>query len=155
MTSCKSQDGFYNLSNKIYSIRKEKAPKFEAQEKRSKEIRKMLFENGKLAFFSNSENLFMLDGYDIETSLNYVTLWNSNGEVNYVFNLNEFELKEESLYSNKLKELIETWDIEDYLQNTKGTPDFGALDIVATKMKVIDDKWLIENITFKEFLIED
>jgi len=141
MMSCQVQDNFIRTSNEIYKrtlrgMSNDTIYFIKARTYLNKKRvhRNEIFSNGMMPFFTTSEPLFIIEGFDLETGYTYVEIWNSKGYVSYFGNLNYYQVDQEGIYSVDLKSLIANWDTKSISINEKKSKLFGALDIYARKV---------------------
>ena len=149
--SCGGNRDFIKFSNELYSSRISKTKLFLNKEKHAREIRKKLFKSNKIEFFSIEEQLFIIEGHDLESDLIITCIFNSIGEVNYKYDNDEFQLLDKSIFTKKIKGLILDWKIEE-IKNRKNKEVFGALDIFVEKVTFNSDCSikLIERFSFSQ-----
>ena len=109
--SCNTQGSFLKLSSSIYKNRIAKTKVYTKNEKKAKEARNEAYNIGKLNFFNHNEDLFIIDGYDIESDITYTQIWNTKGEINFKYDKKSYEFIQESFYHKKLKRLVSGWDL--------------------------------------------
>lgn len=133
--NCNSQSEFIKISNTIYkrALKNNTNNEFKKSARLDNEIRKEIIRKGKISFLDNSEPLFILEGYDLETGEYYTEIWNSKGFMSYNRYKKDYKENKENLYTENLKLLIKTWNTEKIEQEMieKGI-DFGGLAISAT-----------------------
>lgn len=138
MSSCSAQMGFKEASKKVYNDRINGTKQYAKHEKLAHKLRKELYENGKLDFFSIKEPLYIIEGYDLETDDTFVCIMNTKGELNFKFDLKSHSILKESIYSENLKKMIFNWDI-DAIKIKEKKKTLGGLDIVANKISFDKD----------------
>lgn len=154
--SCNSQKSVISVLKNIYEedIKFYKDKKTRNKKKLAYSIRKKLAKGGKLDFISANYPLYILEGYDLETDENYVSIWNEVKGVSYVENNeNAYKFSNEIYISKEAKKIFEKWDIEKikYQQKKNGIL-LGNLNILVQKIW-FDDKGNISDT--KRFSFEE
>ena len=71
------------------------------------EIRVRLYDLGKLNFVNiNSDTLFTVENYELETGNYYGQIWTSKGTLKYIFNGGNFGIENEKLFTKYTIDLI-------------------------------------------------
>lgn len=61
--------------------------------------------------FRDSDKLFVLDTYDVETGITYFAIWDNKSYVNIEINKEEISFQPMPILDEKIKQLITDWDI--------------------------------------------
>jgi len=152
--SCKSQNGFNKVSNTIYKNRLKNTKEYSKEEKISNSIRKEIFKNNLLSFYSESENLYLVEGYSIESGYSYIMIWNSKGVISYKIDNESYSILDEPLFNDDFKSIISKWDINN-INNFKGKKLIGGLDMIANQVIFKPSGGFeIKQMSFEEFQID-
>ena len=152
LTSCSAQANFIEASKEIYKDRVSRTKQYKKQEKFAHSLRKELYNNGKLDFFSSEEPLYIIEGYDLETDDTLSSIMNLKGEINFEFSSQSYKILKESIYSESLKKLIISWNV-DAVKAKEKNKTLSGLDIIATKVLFNKDGSVreIKSMLFNQF----
>lgn len=152
LMSCSAQIGFTEASKKVYNDRISRTKQYLKHEKYAHKLRKELYKEGKLDFFSTKEPLYIIEGYDLETDDTFVCIINTKGELNFKFSLKFHNILEQSIYSENLKKMIFDWDI-DSIKTKEKKKSLDGLDIIVNKVFFNSDGSVkeLKNISFDQF----
>ncbi len=153
LVSCFAQKDFISVSDFIYKDRIKKTTKYLKEENYMNKLRKELYNKGELSFLDKENSFFIIEGYDLETDIDYVAIFNRKQELNLEVSSEKYKKSKSPLYDKSLKDMIINWDVNRIKKLEKTNSLFGGLDITATKVSLNSDGSLngIENIYFNQF----
>ena len=155
-TGC-AQNNFSSISKKISKcqisnkLRKKNKDYFH-------KIRLELLNMGKLEAFINSDTIFFMEAYSIETANFYGEIWDRDTNFIYTYNQvnnqKKFSFDSISVYTPYTKKLIQEWDIEAirYEEKHNGTLT-SPLTIFGTRVIKTEKNYKIDCIVFEEFFL--
>lgn len=152
LISCTAQIGFPEASKKVYNDRISRTKQYLKHEKYAHKLRKELYNEGKLNFFSTKKPLFIIEGYDLETDNTFVCIMNTTGELNFKFSLKAHNILEQPIYSENLKKMIFDWDIAS-IKSEEKKKSLDGLDIIVNKVFFNSDGSVreLKNMSFDQF----
>ena len=131
-----------------------KSKDLEKKEKLALKYRKKLIKMGVLDFISNEKDVYILEGYDLETGETYVAIWNEKSSVSYKYDGNSFELSDELFVSEKLKFMLTDWKLSEVKKASKGERAIiGGLDMSIAHY-ILEKNGIIKNVrrdSFEQF----
>jgi len=134
--SCKGQMQIAKkISRNIWkeNVSFSQSKKAKKNEKLAFKYRNELLKKGVLDFISVEKKLYILEGYDFETDIVYVTIWNKKDSISFSYNDKGLKLSDEVFISQKLKGLLSVWNLEAVKSYAKGERAItGGLDMYIT-----------------------
>lgn len=115
-------------------------------------VRHMLNEMDSLLFITQEKDtVFLLEMYDMETSISYGKIWNKKKGINFTYDhIRNLIFSDEDLFPEYIQKLVSDWRIKEIRKEEKSSGIPTRNNIYATKV-VLGKKNKIRVITFEEF----
>jgi hypothetical protein len=107
-----------------------------------------------LNFINELDTFFLLESFDVETGVSYISIWNNETRKNFIAEKDSIYLSAEELYSHSMISLLNNWNIKGIRQEEKSNANEVPINYVYGSRVIYKKRWIIDCIAFKEFYLQ-
>jgi hypothetical protein len=153
---CSSKTTFPVLSEKIYKIKggvNDKSTFKLSSYKRDARMKAYLMDSSSFLRGNLKDTLYILEAYNLETSMFYGRIWSENHAVNYSYSIGVFTFKKQSVFTDYQIKIVTNWDTVQIRKEERDNGNWLDNDLLISAVRCSQKggNWKIDEVYFRDF----